>query len=49
MARTTIEHRRKIREMEAKRDRLLQAQEKAKHELAKTRAELRSQRKSGAK
>ena len=49
MARTTIEHRRKIREAEAKRDRLITTQQKNKTELSKTRAEIKSlrQRKAG--
>lgn len=49
MAKTTIAHRRKVRELEAKRDRLLETQSKHKTELAKTRAELSSTRKQGAK
>lgn len=49
MARTSIEHRRKIREVEAKRDRLIVASQKHRQELAKTRAELKALKKSGAK
>lgn len=49
MAKTTIAHRRKVRELEAKRDRLTESAEKNKTELAKTRAELRTLKKSGAR
>jgi uncharacterized protein YigA (DUF484 family) len=49
MAKTTIAHRRKIRELEAKRDRLMEGSQKNKTELAKTRAELSTLRKQGAK
>lgn len=49
MAKTSIAHRRKIRELEAKRDRLLENSSKHKMELAKTRTELSTLRKQGAK
>lgn len=49
MAKTSIQHRRKLRELEAKRDRLLENNTKHKMELAKTRAELSALRKQGAK
>lgn len=49
MAKTTIAHRRKIREMEARRDKLLEATTRNRTELAKVRAELSEIRKQGAK
>lgn len=49
MARSTIEHRRKIREVESRRDKLIMQNHKARTELAKTRAELKSLRSAGAK
>ena len=49
MAKTSIAHRRKVRELEAKRDRLLEGSSKQKTELAKTRAELSTLRKQGAR
>lgn len=49
MAKTTIAHRRKVRELEARRDRLIEGSQKNKTELAKTRAELSTLRKQGAK
>ena len=49
MAKTTIAHRRKVRELEARRDRLMEGSQKNKTELAKTRAELSTLRKQGAK
>jgi hypothetical protein len=41
MAKTSLEKRRKVRELEAKRDALLQAKKKNHSELAKVRAELK--------
>jgi hypothetical protein len=49
MAKTSIAHRRKVRELEAKRDRLLESNSKNKTELAKARAELSTLRKQGAR
>jgi len=49
MARTTIQFRRKVRELEAKRDKLLEMNTRNKTELSKVRAELTSMRKQGAK
>jgi hypothetical protein len=48
MAKNTIQFRRKIRELEAKRDRLLESNVKNKTELAKVRAELKSHRRSAS-
>lgn len=45
MAKSTIVHRRKVRELEAKRDRLMESTVKNRNELAKVRAELKSVRK----
>jgi len=44
MAKSTIGKRRKIRALEAKRDALLEASSKNKTELAKVRAELKSEK-----
>jgi hypothetical protein len=44
-----VEHRRKIRALEAKRDVLIQTQEKTKQQLALVRADLKHQRKAGTK
>jgi len=41
---TSIAYRRKVRELEAKRDKLLEAGTKNRNELAKTRAELKNVR-----
>lgn len=49
MAKTSIEHRRKIRAMEAKRDELMKRQQKTREELSKARAELKAARKSTAR
>lgn len=49
MAKTSIEHRRKIRAMEAKRDELMKRQQKTREELSKSRAELKAARKSTAR
>lgn len=49
MAKTSLAHRRKVRELEAKKDRLMEQSEKARLELTKTRAEIRSIKKTGAK
>lgn len=49
MAQSSIQYRRKVRELEAKRDKLLESQEKTKSELAKVRAELKVQRARGSK
>lgn len=46
---STIEHRRKVRALEAKRDQLMANQQKLKTQLATTRAELKSVRSMGAK
>jgi hypothetical protein len=46
--RTSIAHRRKIRELEAKRDKLLDSQAKVKADLITTRANLSHLRKVGA-
>jgi len=46
---STIEHRRKVRQLEAKRDALLAAATKTKTGLATIRAELKSVRAQGAK
>lgn len=45
MAKSTIAHRRKVRELESKRDRLMESTVKNRNELAKVRAELKSVRK----
>lgn len=47
MARSTIEHRRKVRAAETKRDKLIEGNQKNRHELAKARAELKSLRSAG--
>lgn len=44
---SNIAHRRKVRELEAKRDRLMEQTSKNRTELAKVRAELKSVRKGG--
>jgi len=44
MAKSTIENRRKMRELEAKRDKLLVMGAKSKSELAKVRAEIKHMR-----
>lgn len=44
MAKSSIEKRRKIRELEAKRDKLLTSKTQSQTELAKVRAELKSVR-----
>jgi hypothetical protein len=49
MAKSTIQHRRKVRELEAKRDRLMESQSKNKNELVKVRAELKQMRRAGAR
>lgn len=49
MAKTTIDHRRKVRALEAKRDELIQRTANAKIELAKVRAELQAKKRQGAK
>jgi len=49
MAKTSIEHRRKLRALEAKRDALMAQQDQAKIKLANTRTELNLLRKRGAK
>ena len=46
---TSITHRRKIRELEAKRDKLLESQLKAKADLVQVRANLKHMRATGAK
>lgn len=46
---STVDHRRKVRALEAKRDSLLQAAAKLKTNLATVRAELKSVKKTGAK
>jgi hypothetical protein len=46
MANTTLAHRRKVRELEAKRDRLMESNTRNKTELAKVRAELKQARKN---
>lgn len=46
---STVQHRRKVRALEAKRDALLQAQEKNKLQLTLVRADLKHQRKVGTK
>jgi len=48
-AKTSIQHRRQVRELEAKRDRLLQNQEKTRADLATVRTQLKHVRKVGAK
>lgn len=49
MAKSTLEHRRKIRALEAKRDALLQAGHKQKTDIARVRAELTALRRQGGK
>jgi len=49
MAQSSIQYRRQLRALEAKRDKLLEGAEKNKSELAKVRAELRVTRARGAK
>jgi hypothetical protein len=44
MATKGIEHRRKVRAIEARRDKLMEASQKARAELAKTRVELKHMR-----
>jgi hypothetical protein len=46
---STIEHRRRVRALEAKRDALMHTQTKSKVQLAALRAELKSVRGQGAK
>lgn len=46
---STIDHRRKVRALEAKRDALMHNQQKQKIQLASVRAELKSTRTQGAK
>jgi len=46
MARSTIQDRRKLRELEAKRDRLLETSTKSRSELAKIRAEIKAFKRS---
>jgi len=48
-AKTSVEHRRRVRALEAKRDALIQAQEKNRQQLTVVRADLKHQRKVGAK
>ncbi len=48
-AKSSVEQRRKIRALEAKRDQLLQAGEKNKQQLAVVRADLKHQRRAGTK
>jgi len=49
MAKTSIAHRRKVRELEAKRDKLLQAAAKAKADLVSVRSDLNHVRKNPVK
>lgn len=49
MATNSVEHRRKVRALEAKRDQLIQTQEKTRQQLAVVRADLKHQRKAGTK
>lgn len=49
MAGSSLQYRRQLRALEAKRDKLLEAQDRHKLELAKVRAELKSTRARGAK
>lgn len=49
MARMTIEARRRVRAMEAKRDKLIETSARTRAELTKTRAELKHARKAGGK
>jgi len=49
VAKSNIEQRRKVRELEAKRDRLMIAAEKARADLVNVRAALKHQRKAGVK
>jgi len=46
---SSIAHRRKLRELEAKRDKLMEASEKAKADLVQVRAQLKHTRAVGAK
>lgn len=46
---TSVEHRRRVRALEAKRDQLIQAQEKNRQQLTVVRADLKHVRKVGAK
>lgn len=46
---SSVEHRRKVRALEAKRDALIQAQEKTRQQLILVRADLKHQRKAGTK
>jgi len=46
---SSVEHRRKVRALEAKRDALIQAQEKTRQQLTLVRADLKHQRKAGTK
>lgn len=47
--RSSVEHRRKLRALEAKRDALIQQAEKNKQQLTLVRADLKHQRKMGTK
>jgi hypothetical protein len=47
--RSSVDHRRKIRALEAKRDALIQASEKNRQQLTLVRADLKHQRKAGTK
>ena len=49
MAKSTIQHRRQVRALEAKRDKLVEDAAKRKTELAKVRTELKLLRATGAK
>jgi hypothetical protein len=46
---TSIEHRRKIRALETKRDQLIQLSEKTKNQLAEVRADLKHHRRAGTR
>jgi len=48
-AKSSIEHRRKVRALEAKRDALIKAAEKTKMQLAVVRADLKHTRKAGTR
>jgi len=47
--RTNVDHRRKVRALEAKRDELIVSQEKTKQQLVTVRADLKHQRKLGTR
>lgn len=46
MAKTNIAHRRKLRELEAKRDKLLETAAKVKQDMATTRAAIKAHKKT---